>query len=344
MLWRSAYRCPGLRPARPILHLTTMTPNKPRISIIIPAYNVEQYIEAALDSVLAQDTPAYEVIVVNDGSTDATAGKIAQYEQIAGWRVVTTKNQGLGPARNEGLHQATGEYVYFFDSDDLLDKRLLSTVTETLNSQGAPDLVLFSGRSFQDSDGSDIPSDDLLRPFAAAGLDGDNAVARLVRAGTPSPCAWLYVSKRSLWQAHRLSFRPIIHEDDEVFLRLVLSADRVSVLEDVLCYRRMRPGSIMSSGLTPKNAQGLLQTTATLTVLYRDAADRPAPTRRAIRKRAIRTAQRYLRVCRKAGVRADTVQMLHSACTVRSLPLATATLGRIVTSKLRAPALSPNQQ
>src|SRR5699024_9285339 len=101
-------------------------------SIIVPAYNVEKYIEAALDSVFTQDMPVHEVIVINDGSTDATYDKIKRYSYRTELKLVSTDNQGLGPARNEGLRRATGDYVYFFDSDDLLDPAFLTTIESTI--------------------------------------------------------------------------------------------------------------------------------------------------------------------------------------------------------------------
>lgn len=288
------------------------------VSIIIPAYNVENYIEDALDSVFSQDSVPFEVIVVNDGSTDATAEKVGHHTYRSQLVIVTTENRGLGAARNEGLRHATGDYVYFFDSDDLLDPCFLTTIQSTIRERREPDLILFSGKSFQDRDLVEPSSRNLMRPFSAAGLDGNQAVARLVQAGKPIPIAWLYVSKRSLWQDNRLSFKPIVHEDDEVFLPLVLQANSVVVLQDVLMYQRIRPKSIMTSGKTSKNAGGLLVAASTLAELYQNSKGRPAETRRAIRKRAIRTAQRYMRICRKVGVNVDARKMLSSALITRS--------------------------
>lgn len=304
-----------------------MASNNPRISVIVPAYNVENYIEASLDSLFNQETPVYEVIVVNDGSTDSTPEKIARYAHRPEIHVVSTQNNGLGPARNEGMRHATGEYVYFFDSDDLLDKRFLTTIASTVRAQGRPDLILFSGASFQNGNGPHTLSYDLLRPFEMSGLNGNTAVEQLVGAGTPKPNAWLYVSKNHLWHNGRLSFMPIIHEDDAVFLPLVLSARNVVILKDVLVYRRIRPMSIMTSKKTAENAHGLFVAASTLTRLYQCSTDRPVRTRRAIRKRAVRTARRYMRVCRKVGIKAETREMLRFAYIVRSLLLVLISIG-----------------
>lgn len=188
-----------------------------KISIIIPAYNVENYIESALESVFLQKTPAYEVIIVNDGSTDATADKISNYERRNDVQIITTENQGLGPARNEGLKRASGNYVYFFDSDDILDVEFLSFMGHVIKANRDADLVLFSGATFIDDSFKGDKHRDLVRPLEISGIDGNKAVALLVGYGSPTATAWLYVSKRDLWVKNNLSFKNIVHEDDEIF-------------------------------------------------------------------------------------------------------------------------------
>ncbi|MCI9552410.1 MAG: glycosyltransferase family 2 protein, partial [Acutalibacter sp.] len=93
----------------------------PFISVIIPVYNAAAYLPACLESILAQDDPALEVVLVDDGSTDASSAICEQYAQEhKDWQVLHTENQGAGPARNTGMALARGEYLMFMDSDDLL--------------------------------------------------------------------------------------------------------------------------------------------------------------------------------------------------------------------------------
>ena len=89
----------------------------PKITVVVPAYNVEQYIEDCLDSISGQTYDDYEVIVVNDGSTDATLSR-AESKVDRRVRVVTQLNRGLAGARNTGVRLAKGEFVAFLDSDD----------------------------------------------------------------------------------------------------------------------------------------------------------------------------------------------------------------------------------
>ena len=90
-----------------------------KISIIIPVYNCEKYLEECLDSVLRQTLKEYEIICVDDGSTDCTIDILKKYaEQDFRIKVLHQKNQGAGVARNLGLKHAEGEYIAFLDSDD----------------------------------------------------------------------------------------------------------------------------------------------------------------------------------------------------------------------------------
>ena len=91
--------------------------NQPLVTVVIPAYNSANYISAALDSVIAQDYPALEIIVVDDGSTDSTREIVSAYGDRA--RLLTQVNQGSAAARNNGIRHAQGKYVAFLDADDV---------------------------------------------------------------------------------------------------------------------------------------------------------------------------------------------------------------------------------
>ena len=93
-----------------------MSNEYPKISVIVPAYNVELYIEAAIDSLLNQSEAFYEIIVINDGSTDGTKEKLQKYEKILMVKIYHTENYGLGMARNIGIKLASGDFIYFFET------------------------------------------------------------------------------------------------------------------------------------------------------------------------------------------------------------------------------------
>ncbi len=99
--------------------------NKNLVSIIIPVYNQSSYIEEAIDSCLNQTYPEIEIIVVNDGSTDNTKDVLKSYLDKSVIKYIYQENSGLAAARNTGLRNATGEFIQFLDSDDMLEKTKL---------------------------------------------------------------------------------------------------------------------------------------------------------------------------------------------------------------------------
>ena len=115
--------------------------NRPKVSIIMPVYNSAQYIRATLDQIRKQDYPNYEVILIDDGSSDDTIEIVEQYS----WVVLKTQNHlGVAEARNLGLHSATGNFIAFIDSDDFIDANYLSLLMDPFLTNSR--LVLSIGR------------------------------------------------------------------------------------------------------------------------------------------------------------------------------------------------------
>ncbi len=103
----------------------------PKVSVIIPVYNVEPYLRECLDSVVNQTLQDIEIICVDDGSTDGSLAILEEYERKdTRIKVITQKNAGAGVARNIGMDMSSGEYLYFLDSDDFLVETFLETVIE----------------------------------------------------------------------------------------------------------------------------------------------------------------------------------------------------------------------
>ena len=107
------------------------------ISVIVPVFNVEAYLAQCLDSILAQDHPSYEIIVINDGSTDGSAKILDSYVNTGALRVIHQGNSGLSEARNTGLLHARGEFVCFVDSDDYIEPSYLSALHGQCRRDGA---------------------------------------------------------------------------------------------------------------------------------------------------------------------------------------------------------------
>src|SRR5690554_3713943 len=104
-----------------------------KISLIIPVYNVEKYLEKCLNSCMNQDISEeeYEIIIVNDGTKDSSLSIALKFEQkYKNIKVYSQENQGLSAARNKGLSLAKGEYVWFIDSDDWIKENCLKSITD----------------------------------------------------------------------------------------------------------------------------------------------------------------------------------------------------------------------
>lgn len=111
---------------------------KPQVSVIIPTYNRGRVIKEAIDSVLAQDYTEFELIVVDDGSTDHTSDVLDSYRNVI--KVLSQKNKGVSAARNRGIAEASGKFIAFLDSDDLWLPQKLSTQIEFFNK--TPDALI----------------------------------------------------------------------------------------------------------------------------------------------------------------------------------------------------------
>jgi glycosyltransferase involved in cell wall biosynthesis len=122
-----------------------MSEIQPKISVVIPAYNAERYLREALESVLAQHYPALDILVIDDGSADGTAG-VAQ--SVAGVRYVPQKNAGAAAARNHGVRLAEGEWIAFLDADYLRTEEKLSRQSQVLREKPGIDIVLGQAEQF----------------------------------------------------------------------------------------------------------------------------------------------------------------------------------------------------
>ena len=121
----------------------------PKVSVIVPVYNVEKYIEKCLDSLVNQTLNNIEIIVVNDGSKDNSQDIIDKYcKKYKNIKSFIKENGGLSDARNAGLDICTGEYITFVDSDDLIDKDFIKILYD-ISKQKDADIVACSTKRFK---------------------------------------------------------------------------------------------------------------------------------------------------------------------------------------------------
>lgn len=237
-----------------------MTSPAPALSIIMPMHNVAPYVAEAVRAVLAQDWRDFELIIVDDGSTDnsrQTAQKACADDPRV--TIVAQAHQGQSAARNMALSMASGRYVYFFDSDDVLAPGTLSACMKQVQKLGL-DLVAFSGTAFQHDDTEPQPAQVFRKPSLPDPMSGQDLLVRLYMTGSFSVSCCLYMFERKLIEAPQLRFdEGFIHEDESFTVLLFCVARRAIALADVFFRRRIRPGSTMTRPRALSHVAGCLK-------------------------------------------------------------------------------------
>lgn len=218
-----------------------------KFSIVVPVYNVDAYLDNCLASLQAQDFADFEVICVNDGSTDRSREILSAWaSKMPQIRLIDRENGGLSAARNTGLAAATGDYVVFVDSDDWVESSMLSRLAEETRDE---DMLCYACRK------SDSGTTDNLLPERTDGWSYYNRHA-LEHREVAFVCVWQRCYRRQFLIDNILYFREgILHEDNEFTPRACLHAKSIKVIPDVLYNYRVRPGSIMTTrGLRSKES------------------------------------------------------------------------------------------
>lgn len=232
------------------------------VSVIIPVYNVEKYIEKCLDSVLQQTYTNMEIICVNDGSPDGSVEIIRRKaEADARIRIVSIENSGLSVARNTGLEAANGKYVYFLDSDDYLE---LNTIERLVNcaEENTLDALFFNADTFFETEEIEERNKSYKQYYARKGTyegvyGGDDFFVALIRNWDFKPSACLVLLNRQFLESIQLRFYPgIVHEDNLFTIRLLQKAQRCMFLNEPLYKRLVRDSSIMSGEKSIRHAYG----------------------------------------------------------------------------------------
>jgi glycosyltransferase involved in cell wall biosynthesis len=237
---------------------TQDTVDHPTISFVVPAYNVEEWIVQAMTSILDQNPLPHEIIVVDDGSLDGTALKLARYLENPIVQIISRPNGGLGSARNLGLSRCSGEYVFFMDSDDLIPQHFMQRISQVVRESAFPDLVLFAGTKFSDQEPVRGAAPTFARNVSGTFPESGSLLRMLVDTQSLHAAAWLSVSRVQMWVDNHILFPDVIHEDEAVLFPVMTSARSAVVIEDSLYNYRVRPHSIIASGPSSRTAQAAL--------------------------------------------------------------------------------------
>lgn len=222
--------------------------DRAKISVIVPVYNVEQYLARCVDSILAQSYENLEIILVNDGSRDGSGGLCDAYAaKDSRIRVIHKENGGLSSARNAGLDMASGDYVAFVDSDDWIEQHAYEWMMAQMLGRDVK--LVCAGR--YDVDGRTGEKIVGLCPQKEEVISGEEMAGRIFTWDhcDTSACDKLY--HRSLFETYRFPLG-VVCEDLPVTYRIALEAGQVALCPKPVYNYYHRPGSISMSSVSDK--------------------------------------------------------------------------------------------
>lgn len=214
------------------------------VSIIIPVYNVEKYLDECMNSILSQTMKDFEVILVDDGSKDNSGIMCDGYaEKDKRVKVLHKSNGGLSSARNFGLDSAIGDYILYVDSDDYISTDYLEQMHNVL-SRKEYDMVIANTVNFLD--GSKPTKEKVDEESVVEGLTPEEAMENIYYQERFDTNAWAKMMKRNIAQMHRFK-EGVLYEDFDIIHEMIFSCKNIAFLSKPKYFYRCRQDSIMNS-------------------------------------------------------------------------------------------------
>lgn len=223
----------------------------PKVSIIVPVYNVENYLSECLDSIISQSFDDIEIICINDGSTDDSLSVLENYaSKDKRIKIISQENRGIGHARNRGLNISSGDYVLFVDSDDCIFSDTVESLYENAVNNDS-DLVLFKYALSMDADRNSYSYGFECRPnfpkgtdFNSLSFDYKSIRNHVLNSFTN---VWIAFYKRDFLNGYDDFYfqENLAYEDVLYHLKSFLRAERISYIPRVFYFYRENPNSIM---------------------------------------------------------------------------------------------------
>ena len=212
-----------------------------KYSFIVPVYNTEKYLKKCLDSLVNQTYKNFEIIVVNDGSTDKSSNIISKYQKkYKNIIVIDKENEGLSMARNRGVQKSSGKYIIFVDSDDYVSNKLLEEVDKKIDDS---DILRFQIAT-EDEEYTKINE---YHEEGFESMRGYDAFKYLSSYHFVEP-AWCYVIRKNYYIENKFSFkRGVYHEDFGLIPYVIYKARKVKSIDYIGYHYVQRNGSIMNN-------------------------------------------------------------------------------------------------
>lgn len=241
----------------------------PLISVIMPVYNVEKYIETALKSIVNQTYKNLEIIIVDDGSTDKSIQIIKDKFKDKRIKLINQKNQGLSMARNTGIDNAIGEFIFFVDSDDYVEPELIYNAVLALVESNS-EFISFT-HDYVDETGNKANSFFINdRIYSSTKEIESNELISLILEGKARTAAWSYIIKTKIIKKANIRFPAgRLYEDNDTTLQLINESKKCMVLKksntNIYHYRK-RENSITNTKSTKRVDDLIIATNSAIKV------------------------------------------------------------------------------
>lgn len=222
------------------------------LSVIIPVYNVEKYVEKCVNSIKKQNSSDIEIIIVDDGSID-NSGALCENLKSKNIIVKHKKNGGLSDARNYGLKYASGEYVWFVDSDDYIEDGSIKKIVNALKKE-SPDLLVIQSKIIDDFG----KIKDECKYTIKNGLYNVEEYLKQMKKNPRSIllCAQYHIVKKEIIECNKLYFKKnIIHEDELWTPQVIINSNKILYSNYNIYFHYMRLDSIMHSSKREKSGR-----------------------------------------------------------------------------------------
>ncbi|WP_270532267.1 glycosyltransferase, partial [Paraclostridium sordellii] len=232
-----------------------------KVSIVVPVYNVEKYLKESLDSAVNQSLEDIEIIAINDGSTDNSAQILDEYEKkYSNFKVINQENKGLSGARNTGIAECKGDYIYFLDSDDYIDLNAMEYCYNEAKKDNL-DILTFDAETFLDGQLSidEIDKEEFYRDkiIESKVMSGEEFYVNSNKKGAYRSPVWLNFYKRKFIENNNLNFyEGIVHEDEIHTSKSFILAKKVKYIPKRFFFRRIRENSIMTKKIDENRIKG----------------------------------------------------------------------------------------
>ncbi len=217
--------------------------HKPKVSIVIPVYNMEKYLKECMDSVVNQTMTEIEIICINDGSTDGSLNILKEYAvEDNRIKIIDKKNSGLGPSRNLGLDYVSGECVMFIDSDDRLKPNACEKAYESIKNNNS-DIVSFGWQVFTDSNKLLYKKLSKDYKLVNSNVSFKNKDWRQALK-TDHPYSWNKIYKADFLKHYRFLKTKFFAEEVDMTYKLFKCCNNITLIEDVLYEHRISDNNL----------------------------------------------------------------------------------------------------